>query len=782
MTRREHPDLYNLPDSLTHDLATLVTMVQQYKAGEISSLRFRAFRVPLGVYEQRELGTYMLRVRLPGGTLLPRQMHRLAQVSQRYGNGVLHVTTRQDIQVHGVVVDDIHPALVSLREAGLSTSGGGGNTVRNVTACYDAGVCSAEAFDVTPYTLALTEHLLADPLSFQLPRKFKIALAGCGRDCSGATIHDVGLIAKQRDGEPGFAVYVGGGMGSGSRVADLLEPFVPANEIHWVVEAVKRVFDKHGNRKNKNKARLRFLLDKIGLEAFRELYEQELVAVRRDQPQPLEIRPLAPSPQIETEPQAVEAEIDQAGLAAWQEANVLPQKQAGYYMVFLPLLLGDIAAEDLSALAHVVERYGEGMLRAEQRQNAVLRWVSEAQLDALYASLAPLGLVESQPPILRDLVSCTGASTCQLGICLSRGLAKAIARELSRSHLDLAALGELSLHISGCPNSCGRHPMAQIGFYGAARRVHGRLAPHYTSVLGGRVAEGETRLAERAGILPARDVPTYVKELLQAYSVSSEFPDFDAFIDNGGGRIASDLLAKYADVPDFDEDKNYYFDWSAEELFSMAGRGPGECSAGVFDLIDADLDSACDALTVGKLFEAAGLASRALLVTRGEQPEDDLQALTLFKKHFAEPELVSAELDKLVSAGIEAAGAPNPAQAFDATPDDVAALIAAVQELYDNMDPSLRFTPVKAQEAEVPEAPAIQADSSHDFRGVVCPLNYVKTKMALAPLQAGQILEVLLDDEGAQNVPDSAARDGHQVLNVERQANHWRVIIRKGGE
>ncbi|UCD59051.1 MAG: nitrite/sulfite reductase, partial [Candidatus Hydrogenedentota bacterium] len=285
MSRNNQPQgLYHVPDRAAAELEKLREMAEQFKGGELSAARFQAFRVPMGVYEQRESGTFMLRVRLPAGGTLPHQMRGLARVAKKYGNGILHVTTRQDIQVHRVPLDGIYPALVALLEVGLSTKGGGGNTVRNITACYDSGVCQKEAFDVAPYAVALTEFLLPDRLSFELPRKYKIAFSGCSMDCAGATVNDLGFIAKRRGDGLWFSVYVGGGMGAHSRVADLLEEFVPASEFYLLAEAVKRVFDRHGNRKNKRKARLRFLIEQIGFEPFRRLYEGELTKLREAPP------------------------------------------------------------------------------------------------------------------------------------------------------------------------------------------------------------------------------------------------------------------------------------------------------------------------------------------------------------------------------------------------------------------------------------------------------------------------------------------------------------------
>jgi len=777
-TREPHGSTARLPDPPADDLDTFRQMVEQVKAGALAPERFRAFRVPMGVYEQREDGAYMLRVRVPASGVLPHQMQALADAAKRFGSGVLHVTTRQDIQVHRVPLDGIHPALAALHAAGLSTKGGGGNTVRNICACPRAGVCPSEACDVAPCAVALTEFLLSDPLSFQLPRKYKIAFSGCAADCAGATVNDLGFIAKRRGGDAGFAVYVGGGMGSHSRVGQLLEPFVPAAEVHLVAEAVKRVFDKRGNRKNKHRARLRFLIAEIGRDAFRGLYEAELAALR-DAPPPL------PAPRALPHPDPIPAagtgavEPDaSADFARWHRHNVSPQKQKGCHVVVIPLPLGDIEADTLKWLADIVETHGDGRLRATQEQNLTLRWIREIELHELHAKLARLGLAMAQPPVLSRLVACAGASTCRLGICRSRGLATAIADALAYDGLDLAALGDLRIHISGCPNSCGRHPLAQVGLFGAARRVKGRLAPHYVVQLGGRVAEGATRLAEGNSAIPARNVPAFLRGFLKAFSRSPQCPDFDAFLEAGGRRLARDFLVEHTQIPAFEIDTNPYFDWGADELFSLAGRGPGECSAGVFDLIEVDLASAREALGRGRSREAVALAARALLVTRGEQPTSDLAALRLFQKHFIEEGLLDgARVARLVAEAAQAASTPGIEMAFEADLRDVEALIDGVQRLYESLGDSLRQP---ARRAEEPPASGDDSTPVQDCRGVACPLNYVKAKLALEGMDPGQVLTVVLGKEGAQNVPASAAADGHEVLSVAQEGDHWRILIRKG--
>ncbi len=758
---------YNLPDTLQEDLERFREEVARFKQGATGGAEFRAFRVPQGVYEQRDEGSYMLRVRLPAGGLLPGQMRALAAAAREFGNGVLHLTTRQDVQVHAVPLENIHPALVALSEAGLSTKGGGGNTVRNIIACSDAGVCAREEFDVAPYAVALTEFMLPDPLSYRMPRKYKIALCGCPADCAGAMVNDLGLFARTRDGRRGFSVYVAGGMGANSRVAEPLEEFVPAEEVHYVAEAVKRVFDKHGNRKNKHRARLRYLMADIGLEAFRRLYEEELAALRAEGLPPLHVRDLPG--RRPGAPQAAEGPAE--GFAEWRARNVAAQKHDGYFMVHVPLVLGDIAADAMDGLADVVEAHGEAAARTTQEQNVLLRWVHGDELPALHRALGAIGLAGSPAPVVRSTISCAGAATCKLGICLSRGLSRAIVSKLQRSGIDLDALGALDVHISGCPNCCGRHPLGRIGLYGAARRIAGRLVPHYVVQLGARLGEGRTRLAEGSHTIPARNVPDLVADLLGAFQASERFPDFDAFVDAQAGAVMDELHERYRHVPPFEEDKNFYYDWGADEPFSLAGRGPGECSSGVFDLIQVDLASAEQALAEGDLFSAVVLAARALLVTRGQEAHGEAEALDLFQEHFVAPGLVDASLGELVGRARRSIGGD-----FAAEPSEAAALVEAVKTLYGSLDSSLRF---QAPAAAPAPQPADEADRKADFRGVACPLNYVMAKMSLDKMASGEVLSITIDKEGARNVPESAAKDGHEVVSVEQEGDHWRVVLRK---
>ncbi|MFZ4773801.1 MAG: hypothetical protein ACOYM3_00465 [Terrimicrobiaceae bacterium] len=676
---------------LAEELDELENVVKEFQAGVISESEFRSIRVPAGIYEQRESGTYMLRVRAPGGGILPEQLQRLGHVSATWGNKVLHVTTRQEFQIHRVPPEAILPALRSLAEAGLSCKGGGGNTVRNITSCFESGVCAREIFDVTPYAVATTERLLADPVSFQLPRKYKVAFSACERDCAGATIHDVGFIARVKDGVEGFAVYVAGGLGSKSRVASLLHEFIPAGDTFLVAEAVKRVFDKNGDRRNKHLARLRFLFERLAAETFRALYETELAALRASSPEPLEIRPFPKAGPAVASGRPLPSRTSAPAFYRWFDGNVRTQKQPGFFLVNIPLTVGDLPADVAEGLSRVVASHGDGILHGTQSQNVALHWVSESGLADLFDKLDALGLAAPEVPVLRDLVACAGASTCRLGICLSRGLAKAVHQELTDSEIPLENLGDLSIHVSGCPNSCGRHPIANIGFSGGARRVDDRSVPYYSLHLGGRLDEGKTRLGKPLGAIPARNAPALVRNLLTAWQASPEASDFHRFVDNGGQEIARKLLDEHGQSPLFKPDEKFFYDWDADKPFSLSGRGSGECSAGVFDLIEVDLANAREALEAGRLYVAALSASRALLITQSLKAKNDAEVFAQFQSGFIGAGLVDADLAGVVAEGLRSAAAPEPEAAFSGISGEVTALVATVRVLYENLDSSLRF-------------------------------------------------------------------------------------------
>jgi len=557
-----------LPEKVRRDTQAYRAQVERYIQGEQSPVAFRAYRVPMGVYEQRTADTYMVRIRIGAGLATSRQLERIAELSRRYGNGILHVTTRQDVQIHDVRIEQTPDVLEGLLEVDLSSRGGGGNTVRNVTACPRAGFCPFEPFDVTPYALAAAQYLLQFDSSYNLPRKYKIAFSGCARDCAYASVADLGFFAHVRDGVRGFSVYAAGGLGSHPAVAVKIEDFVADSEVLALAEAIKRLLDKHGDRSNKHKARLRYVLARLGPEAFVRLYAEERERVRAEGLQ-------GRLPKIADVTMAAKA----GDLSAEEAQDIVPpgpdllcEKRKGFYTIKLTLPLGDVAADDLIAIARVARRYGVGLVRTTQQQDLLIPSVLEARIDEALGALGGLStdvLARGVPKV----VACAGAATCKLGLCLSRGLAGAIAEKLAATGATEAS--RTTIRISGCPNSCGHHCIGDLGFQGRAKRVGGRLVPCYDVFAAAQTAEGAVCLAETVGTLPAKIIPEFVAELLAEGSPSRE--------------RTQELVKKYVDRSAGEISEDYYFDWGADVPFSLSGRGPGECGAGVMDVIGVDI-------------------------------------------------------------------------------------------------------------------------------------------------------------------------------------------------
>jgi sulfite reductase beta subunit-like hemoprotein len=552
-------NVYKLANDVEGDLQRFCEVIGKYEKGELSAEEFTAFRGPRGVCEEKEDGKFMIRNRLPAGMVLAGQLRAMARVSKQYGAGWLHLSTRECIQIHSVPLKYLSAALNDLFKAGISGKDSTGNSPRNITACSNAGVCHNECFDVSPYVVGMTEFMLTPSLLRKLPRKYKIAFSGCDRDCGGATVNDLGFIATKKNGECGFRVYAGGGLGPKARVGDLLESFVPVSEIHLVAEAVKRVLDKYGERENRAKARLRHLVTTIGVEKFREYYRAELAAVKAEK---LAVPDYSFSTGEAKNPLFANVKMDfSEGFDAWKNANIRCQKQQGLFTVEIPVRLGDIDADKVLNLADIIEKYGERLLRVTPRQNFQLRSVDESALPSLYKELASFNLADVTSKTIRDIISCVGNRTCRRGICFSRGLARDIIDKLSTRGPILGDDCNLSINISGCPSSCGRHEIADIGLVGMMRKIDSHSVPHYQLQLGGHLEADKTILAEDIEAIPAKNVPAFMCEFLAAFKASKEYPNFRTFLADGGRDLAQELAAKYQSSPKFEDSPEWYSDY-----------------------------------------------------------------------------------------------------------------------------------------------------------------------------------------------------------------------------
>jgi sulfite reductase (NADPH) hemoprotein beta-component len=529
------------------DVDEFVTVLGRFERGEIGPDEWRAFRLVRGTYGQRQAyDAQMLRVKIPQGILDVRQLETLADVAQDHSRGFAHITTRQNIQLHFVKLQEVPVAMQRFAEAGLTTREACGNSVRNITACPYAGVAADEAFDVTPYAEALTRYLLRHPLSSTLPRKFKIAFEGCRHDHIGTAINDIGYTARTRlvNGrtERGFRVTVAGGTSTLARAGHELFDFAPVGEMLNVAEAVVRVFHRLGDYKHKQRNRLKFLVRSLGWEGFRAEFEKELQAFREEGGARLPFEPGhppvegppsaradAPGPEWMTA-QVIAGKVSGPGIVPrvepvlpgdemedWRRTNVRPQKQAGYVMVTVTTVLGDLTSAQFRLLGQLALAFSDGTVRITSDQNVVLRWVPEHAVEALYARLAATGLSRAGASTFADVTSCPGAESCRLAVTQSRGLGRLISDNLAERPDLVAAVPGLDVKISGCPNGCGQHHIGGIGFQGSLRKVGGRPAPHYFVLVGGGTAGDVTTFGRHAATVPARRAFDAVERLIDLY-------------------------------------------------------------------------------------------------------------------------------------------------------------------------------------------------------------------------------------------------------------------------
>jgi sulfite reductase beta subunit-like hemoprotein len=525
-----------------------VSILGQFERGEISPDQWRAFRLLRGTYGQRQDGVQMIRVKIPQGLIDAPQLHALADVAERYSRGFGHITTRQNIQFHFIKLADVPAVLDRCAEVGLTTREACGNSIRNITACPYAGVSHTELFDVTPYSEALTRYFLRHPLASKLPRKFKIAFEGCPVDHAVSAINDIGWKARIRDGVLGFQVNVAGGTATMVRSGYLLYDFMPAGEMFRVAEAVVRVYHRLGDYEHKHKNRMKFLIKSIGWDRFREAFAQALAEVvgegGRELPfdpahPPIESAPAEPRPTppslAETASRAEGSRVHGPGLLPdvrpqlrvidedfhrWQQTNVQPQKQPGYALVTATVPLGDFTGAQMRLLADLALAYGDGTIRVTPDQDLAFRWVKTSAVETLYQHLAAAGLGLAEAGTVADVTSCPGAESCRLAVTQSRGLGRTLEAHI-RSHprlIDQAP--DLKIKMSGCPNGCGQHHIAGIGFQGSIRKLDGRPVPQYFVLVGGAVDDEGATFGRVAAKVPARRMTDVIDRLIELYDVS----------------------------------------------------------------------------------------------------------------------------------------------------------------------------------------------------------------------------------------------------------------------
>ena len=567
----------------------------------------------------------MQRIKIPFGGVSPDQLDVLAALSEEYSDGILHITTRQDVQLHYVHIEDTPDLMRRLAAVGITTREACGNSVRNVTACPLAGVCKTEPFDVSPYAQALMTFLLGHPDVQDFGRKFKPAFSGCEQEACGLVqMHDSGYVARIVDGKRGFKVVVGGGLGPVPHQAKVLSEFTPEEELLPETQAVARVFARLGEKQNRGRARIKFLVSKLGIEEFRRLVAEERKTLPHDDRWTAYLNDM-PHTRGEAPRPAGSAVAKQGlveGYGEWLATNVSPQRQNGYSVVMLNLPLGDLTADQARGLSDLARHYVGENLRTTVEQNIALRFVSDADLPAVHRDLAALGLAAPGATTIVDVTSCPGTDTCKLGISSSRGLGAELRNRLAAKSASLPeAVKSLKIKISGCFNSCGQHHVADIGFYGNSRKIDGRTVPHFQVILGGQWTQNAGSYGLAVGSVPSKAIPEAVDTLTDAYAHGRESNErFQAWCARMGKRNLKELIKPFMAVAPYAENPSFYSDWSDVREFTIGDLGVGECAGEVVSLFgievvkaEAQAFDAQIALDEGEPESAEELAYAAML-------------------------------------------------------------------------------------------------------------------------------------------------------------------------
>ncbi len=564
------------------DILELEKKIHQFKEGNLDEEKFRSLRLARGVYGQRQQGVQMIRIKLPYGKVTSRQLKRICDVSDEYSTGRLHITTRQDIQIHYVDLNRTPELWAELEKDEVTLREACGNTVRNVTASETAGIDVDEPFDVSPYAQALFKYFLRNPISQEMGRKFKVSFSASDADTGLSYMHDLGFIAKIHEGIKGFKVMLGGGLGSQPRHADVLFEFLASDKIIPLMDGVIRVFDRYGERKSRAKARMKFLLKDVGLDGFKNLLKEEQKAV------PHKIIPIDDSayPNIKiskTTTPIVEIK-DVSAFEKWKSTNLVPQKQEGYVAIGIKVLLGDFYTDRARLLADLVEKYASGEIRLSLRQNILIPYVKEELVPFFYTELEKLGFVEAGYNKALDITACPGTDTCNLGIASSTGIAEELEQVIKTEYPKYISNPDVIIKISGCMNACGQHNMANIGFQGMSIRTKDKLVAPALQVLlgGGNDGNGNGRFADKVVKVPSRRGPEALRLILDDFERNGNGNPFADYYEEKGEHYFYDFLKPLTDIDNLTQED--FVDWGTTEKYKKE-IGIGECAGVVIDLI-----------------------------------------------------------------------------------------------------------------------------------------------------------------------------------------------------
>lgn len=648
MITTPHLDLAHIDAPARADIQELIDRIYAYQRGQEDEDRFKHYRLTRGVYGQRQLGVHMFRTKIPFGHLTPDQLIALADMSERHTNGRLHITTRQNVQMHYVKLDDSPKVWKELAEAGMTAREACGNTVRNITASPLAGVDPQEPFDVTPFVQASFEYFLRNPICQEMGRKIKPAFSSSEQDSAFTYFHDFGFIPRIVDGIKGFKVVVAGGLGAVSMIAPTAYEFLPANRIIPFMEAAIRVFDRYGEREKRMKARMKYLLKDMGLETFMELVNEELTALAN---QTVEVdESTAPKlgkvPSDNFEPaEPLHAKLYQE----WLTTNVIEQKQGGYKAVAIRIPLGNLEAEQARLLASLVKEFASDDIRLSVQQGMILRYVPPSALPHLFNGLYALNLGLPGYDTTADITACPGTDTCALGVTNSTGLASILEELVRKEFPEMITEDDIRIKISGCMNGCGQHMAANIGFHGSSIRVGKKIAPAMQVVVGGGITDdGRGFVAEKVIKVPTRRIPQVIRDLFQDYKANAaEGEYYNDYVVRQGKRYFYDVLKPLGDSSTITAEE--FYDWGQESEY-VQEIGVGECAGVSLDVIGAILNDASDkiiaagnALKAGLLPDAAYhaytsmiTAAKALMLAEDKKCNTHIGILRDFSEHFGD--------------------------------------------------------------------------------------------------------------------------------------------------
>lgn len=808
--------MYRIPSTLNGDLDYTQSLIDQFKAGEIQAGQLKSNRVPMGIYEQRKNQHYMLRLRCAGGLVTPEQLAKIAFVGHQLSTSHLHVTTRQEIQIHNVDIEDAIPALKKLEKVGISSAGGGGNTVRNMMVDDRSGLTADEEFDVYPYVEELTSRLIAEKDSFTMPRKYKVAIDTSVATANYSYIADLGLQARIKDGQRGFRVLIAGSAASNAHTGWEVFDFLPEKDLYRAAKALKNWFHKYGNRRNRHKARMRYVFYKYGTEEAKRLYLEEFEELKKDGSIDFEA-PALPLEHHKPSFSPLDAPTD---FETWKRRYAHKQTNAeglkeNLWYAYIPLRHGNNSTDFFAEVAEYLGNYGNDVIRFTKKEQIQVRNIPEEYLTNIYAFFKKLGVYQiDYPVVVTNLTCCTGADTCRLGICLPKGAIDGIAKQLLNSNLNLDAIPDFELRMNGCTNICALATWGDLGFSGRVGRVGDDPYPAYTIWL---PVKGKHEIDLQQGYIAAKKIPAFVEDYLRdVIAEQANYADYYDYVAKRGVNIVKELIAKYKEIAPYSEEPDTFFDFGDDEKFSLIKYGKAECSAGLFDIIEIDQDTIRekrkeveqleDTSKIEKLLHDIVFSeNRMLLVTRGLDPRTDEDVYNGFEKEFIAAGIIPQKFKVMTDKA-------RNNESLIAEKPLINELADLLNDLYQNMDDSLQFklpaaqsltdftdntdskeksaesaksarqkdTSENEQKSSAGEPEAISPDVKKDFRGVMCPMNFVKTKIALTPMQSGQILEILLDDGAPiENVPGSVKNEGHTILSTEKVENYWKVLIKK---